>query len=98
MSQTVFTHLDQRFDREHGGFGRAPKFPQPAQTMHFLTRFAALNLRAEDDQKLAQGQRARDMALLTLVKVYNGGIRDVVGGGFARYSVDEKWHIPHCTY
>ncbi len=36
------------------------------------------------------------MAVETLVKIWDGGIRDVVGGGFARYSVDERWHVPHC--
>ena len=40
--------------------------------------------------------RARDMAVQTMVRIYNGGIRDVVGGGFSRYSVDERWHVPHC--
>lgn len=60
--------------------------------MHFLARYAAL----ESDKTKAN--KARDMAAETQVKMYNGGIRDVVGEGFARYSVDERWHIPHCKY
>lgn len=38
------------------------------------------------------------MAVESMLKIWDGGIRDVVGGGFARYSVDERWHVPHCEY
>ena len=72
------------YDRVHGGFGGAPKFPQP-MTLEFL-------LRAE--------QRTGDRSLLravshTLDKMASGGIYDQIGGGFARYSVDAHWLVPH---
>ncbi|THH30560.1 hypothetical protein EUX98_g3628 [Antrodiella citrinella] len=85
----IYGGLDKKFDLRYGGFGPAPKFPSPSQTLHFLARYATL----ESDKPKAD--RSRDMAAETLVKMYNGGIRDVVGEGFSRYSVDEKWHVPH---
>ena len=69
------------FDREHGGFGSAPKFPHPAD-LAFL-------LRRSDDAP------ARQAALFTLERMAAGGIHDQLGGGFCRYSVDERWEIPH---
>ncbi|OJT15668.1 Spermatogenesis-associated protein 20 [Trametes pubescens] len=96
-SQEVFQRLQKRFDVVNGGFGGAPKFPSPAQTTHFLARYAASHLShlnaSSEDKKNAQA--ARDVAVYSMVKIYNGGIRDVVGGGFSRYSVDERWHVPH---
>jgi uncharacterized protein YyaL (SSP411 family) len=74
----------QAFDAVHGGFGGAPKFPQPAG-LEFLLRRAA---RGGDPD-------ARNMALHTLRKMADGGIHDQLGGGFCRYSVDERWAIPH---
>ncbi|EMD34674.1 hypothetical protein CERSUDRAFT_86096 [Gelatoporia subvermispora B] len=92
-SISIYRRLEKRYDSRHGGFGGAPKFPQPSQTTHFLARYAALNMRDTTTKKDAE--QARDMAVETMVKIYNGGIRDVVGGGFSRYSVDERWHVPH---
>ncbi|KAF9809802.1 hypothetical protein IEO21_07245 [Rhodonia placenta] len=94
LASSIYSRLAKRFDPKYGGFGGAPKFPQPAQTTHFLARYAALNL--DRIAGSADAEHARDMAVYTLVQIYNGGIHDVVGGGFARYSVDEKWHVPHC--
>ncbi len=76
--------LRQAFDPVYGGFGGAPKFPQPAG-LEFLLRYAA---RGGDPD-------ARSMALHTLRKMAEGGIHDQLGGGFCRYSVDELWAIPH---
>ncbi|MCE5182674.1 MAG: thioredoxin domain-containing protein [Betaproteobacteria bacterium] len=76
--------LGQSFDPEHGGFGGAPKFPRPGEIAFCLRRYAA------DGNELA-----RDMALHTLQKIADGGIHDQLGGGFCRYSVDERWLIPH---
>ncbi len=73
------SHLAEMFDPVHGGFGGAPKFPNPADL--------ALLLHG--------GQNARHMALFTLSKMADGGIYDHVGGGFCRYSVDDHWEIPH---
>jgi uncharacterized protein YyaL (SSP411 family) len=72
------------FDPEWGGFGRAPKFP-PASTIEFLLR---MNARFDDDDALA-------MATATLDGMALGGMYDLVGGGFHRYSVDERWLVPH---
>ncbi|HVH51353.1 MAG TPA: thioredoxin domain-containing protein [Gaiellaceae bacterium] len=69
--------LRGQFDREWGGFGRAPKFP-PASTIELLLRRGSL-----------------DMATKTLDAMAAGGIYDLVGGGFHRYSVDREWLVPH---
>jgi uncharacterized protein YyaL (SSP411 family) len=76
--------LAQAFDPVWGGFSRAPKFPRPAE-LFFLLREAQRSGNAE----------AREMALFTLRKMASGGMRDQLGGGFCRYSVDEQWAIPH---
>ena len=92
--------MQKRFDSKNGGFDSAPKFPSPAQTTHFLARYAAFylsNPNASAEEK-KNARAARNMAMYTMVKIYNGGIRDVVGGGFSRYSVDERWHVPHCEF
>ena len=71
------------FDATWGGFGGAPKFPQP-MTLEFLLRRA---VRGVDG--------ALDMVTTTLDRMAGGGIYDQLGGGFARYSTDERWHVPH---
>lgn len=72
------------FDWEFGGYTRAPKFMMPSN-YQFLMTYGFLN----NDQKLL------DYVNLTLTKMANGGIFDTVDGGFSRYSVDMKWHVPH---
>ncbi len=79
--------LMQDFDSQHGGFGRAPKFP-PSMVLEFLIRYAAL-------PNTAHGSEALDMAERTLEAMARGGMYDQVGGGFARYSVDDRWVVPH---
>ncbi len=76
--------LSDNFDPKWGGFSRAPKFPRPGE-LHFLLREHA---RTGDEV-------VRDMALFSLDKMASGGVRDQIGGGFCRYSVDEQWAIPH---
>ncbi|HKD11894.1 MAG TPA: thioredoxin domain-containing protein, partial [Thermoanaerobaculia bacterium] len=76
--------LRERFDRTHGGFGTAPKFP-PSMQLELLLR-CWLRTR---EAPLAH------MAEKTLEKMAAGGLFDHVGGGFHRYSVDERWLIPH---
>ena len=71
-------------DRVHGGFGSAPKFPHPMDLRVALR----CSRRFQADEVL-------DVALLTLNKMANGGIYDHLGGGFARYSTDERWLAPH---
>jgi hypothetical protein len=81
---TAVSELKQQFDRTWGGFGPAPKFPQPMVT-EFLLRE---HLRGGNDDALG-------MAELTLQRMAQGGMYDQIGGGFARYSVDEQWLVPH---
>ena len=76
--------LAQAFDPVWGGFSRAPKFPRPGE-LFFLLR---------ETQRGGSAQ-AREMALFTLRKMASGGVRDQLGGGFCRYSVDAQWAIPH---
>ncbi len=76
--------LIQQFDAVHGGFGGAPKFPQ-AMALDFLLRFHHRTGNTE----------ARTVVEYTLRKMANGGIYDQIGGGFHRYSVDDRWLIPH---
>ncbi len=83
LAKVVAAALERRFDEENGGFGGAPKFP-PHQ---------ALRLLIEERERV--GERGLHMALTTLEKMAAGGIHDHVGGGFARYSTDEAWHVPH---
>ena len=72
------------FDRVRGGFGQAPKFPRPSELL-FLLREHARTGAAEP----------RDMVLVTLRAMALGGMRDHIGGGFHRYSVDAEWRVPH---
>jgi uncharacterized protein YyaL (SSP411 family) len=72
--------LARAFDPVHGGFGGAPKFPHPTDLAFLLRRSDATS---------------RQMALTTLTRMSEGGIYDQIGGGFSRYSVDERWEIPH---
>jgi uncharacterized protein len=76
--------LRRQFDPEWGGFGGAPKFP-PASTLEFLLRAYERN---QDEDALA-------MATRTLEGMAAGGMYDLLGGGFHRYSVDERWLVPH---
>jgi uncharacterized protein YyaL (SSP411 family) len=75
------------FDRRFGGFGDAPKFPRPSELLFLLREYA----RAGDTTRTD----VRDMVLQTLRAMALGGMRDHVGGGFHRYSVDAGWRVPH---
>ncbi|HKV27671.1 MAG TPA: thioredoxin domain-containing protein [Candidatus Acidoferrales bacterium] len=82
--QTMAGSIAENFDSRNGGFGQAPKFPHPAAI----------------DLLLDLGQSSRDSNLLhiaqrTLEKMALGGVHDQLGGGFHRYSVDERWLVPH---
>jgi uncharacterized protein YyaL (SSP411 family) len=74
----------EAFDPRHGGFGDAPKFPRPSELLFLLREHA----RTGDAS-------ARDMVLRTLRSMALGGMRDHIGGGFHRYSVDGAWRVPH---
>jgi uncharacterized protein YyaL (SSP411 family) len=72
------------FDAQHGGFGHAPKFPHPAALDLLIERYA----RTKDEQ-------LRNVIVTTLEHMANGGVYDQLAGGFHRYSVDERWVVPH---
>ena len=88
LNKEVFTRAFQRFqqtyDTSWGGFGAAPKFPTPFNLL-FLLNYSSV----EHDEY------ALKMVEHTLNQMYRGGIYDHIGGGFSRYSTDEKWLIPH---
>src|SRR6266496_1023884 len=72
------------YDSEHGGLGRAPKFPNAGVYELFLRHY-----------QHSKNQPFLEMVTHTLTKMARGGIYDHLGGGFHRYSVDEKWLVPH---
>jgi uncharacterized protein YyaL (SSP411 family) len=78
--QEAERNLATQFDPQHGGFGGAPKFP-PASALEFLM--------------MRGSPAALSIVTTTLERMAKGGIYDQVGGGFARYSVDEHWLVPH---
>ena len=84
LLDSAYQHIARTFDSDSGGFGGAPRFPQPMK-LEFLLRVHA---RSGDTA-------ARDMALVTLAQMARGGIYDQIGGGFHRYSVDARWLVPH---
>jgi uncharacterized protein YyaL (SSP411 family) len=81
--------LEGSFDKHYGGFGAAPKFPHPATIDRLLRHWYATSSSTSPDL------HALYMATLTLTRMAEGGLYDQLGGGFARYSVDESWMIPH---
>lgn len=80
--------LSRSYESDYGGFSTAPKFPQPVN-FNFLFHMYSRNKESE------QGMQCLEMCLHTLKKMAYGGIHDHVNKGFARYSVDGRWHVPH---
>ncbi len=76
--------MAKAFDGRHGGFGSRPKFPHPEAVLFLLARW-------RDEPS----DRVRTMITRTLDGMAQGGIHDQLGGGFHRYSVDERWVVPH---
>jgi len=84
VNQKAVGHWNSNFDKTWGGFGPAPKFPNSGAILHLL-----------NDYHSNGSEESLTSAIKTLDSMYQGGIYDHVGGGFARYSVDEKWLVPH---
>ncbi|MSV28279.1 MAG: thioredoxin domain-containing protein [Bryobacterales bacterium] len=82
--ESGFLIFRRSFDSKLGGFGGEPKFPRPV-THNFLLRYHART----------KNREALDMVLLTLREMAKGGMNDQLGGGFHRYSVDNRWFVPH---
>ena len=80
----AYQGFSQEFDERDGGFGGAPKFPQP-MNWEFMLRF----------WRRTNNARALDMTRVTLTRMARGGMYDQLGGGFHRYSVDAHWVVPH---
>lgn len=80
----TYNYFRRSFDTKLGGFGRAPKFPRPA-VHNFLLRYFAVT----------GNQEAVEIVAFTLAEMAKGGMNDQLGGGFHRYSVDERWFVPH---
>jgi len=80
----AYEALESQFDPTYGGFGGAPKFPNP-MSLSFLLRY----------WKKTHSDQALSMVEMTLEKMASGGLYDQIGGGFHRYSVDDHWLIPH---
>ena len=87
----AFKYYASVFDGKSGGFGKAPKFPSPS-ILNFLLAYSSYG---EKTGNTASAKKALQMADFTLKAMARGGIYDQIGGGFHRYSTDEKWHIPH---
>jgi len=81
---STFQQFAKTFDTRRGGFGDAPKFPRPSELL-FLLR----------EHRRTGDTAPRDMVVQTLRSMALGGMRDHVGGGFHRYSVDGNWRVPH---
>ena len=82
--QQTYQNFKDGFDKEHGGFGNAPKFPRTS-IFDFLIQYGKQN----------PSSKAHEMVFITLDHILRGGIYDQVGGGFHRYSVDAQWQVPH---
>ena len=76
--------FEKIYDEENGGFGGAPKFPSPHNLLFLMQYY-----------EKRKEKKALDMVLKTLLQMYKGGIFDHIGGGFCRYSTDEKFLVPH---
>ncbi len=84
MLDSAFYAFRRGYDPQLGGFGGAPKFPRPV-VHNFLLRYYVRT----------QSEEALEMVLTTLREMAKGGMHDQIGGGFHRYSVDERWFVPH---
>jgi uncharacterized protein YyaL (SSP411 family) len=82
--QEIIDSALKMFDERNGGFGGAPKFPHPSMTDLLIDQYA----RSGDD-------RLKNIITVTLEKMARGGVYDQLAGGFHRYSVDERWIVPH---
>jgi uncharacterized protein YyaL (SSP411 family) len=84
LFESGFWHFRRMFDSHYGGFGSAPKFPRPAALIYLLRHYS-----------VTTNEESLDMVTKTLRSMAAGGMHDHLGGGFHRYSVDERWFVPH---
>src|ERR1700739_738976 len=95
VSSSVLTAIQESalkmFDPQHGGFGQAPKFPHPSALDLLIERYAKTDGAAEP----TNSDRLREVIVTTLEHMARGGVYDQLASGFHRYSVDERWVVPH---
>ncbi len=84
LFDSAFWQFRRMFDSKWGGFGGAPKFPRPVAFNYLLRHYAS-----------SKNEESLDMVVQTLLQMAAGGMHDQLGGGFHRYSVDERWFVPH---
>jgi uncharacterized protein YyaL (SSP411 family) len=89
LTEKIADAILKQFDPRHGGFGSQPKFPHSG-ALDLLIETASRT--APDDPR---GKQAREAAIQTLTRMSKGGVYDQLAGGFHRYSVDERWVVPH---
>jgi uncharacterized protein YyaL (SSP411 family) len=92
--EEAYSHIARTFDAVNGGFGIEPKFPTPSK-LSFLLRLGQYPQAVRDVVGEKEVEHADFMARHTLRRIRDGGLRDHVGGGFARYSVTADWAMPH---
>ncbi|MCA9132327.1 MAG: DUF255 domain-containing protein [Planctomycetales bacterium] len=91
--QRAIAELSQLYDAQHGGFGGKPKFP-PHGGLRLLA-YAARNGSPLSDEASSGAASSQQMLTRTLNAMWRGGVHDHIGGGFHRYSTDERWFLPH---
>jgi uncharacterized protein YyaL (SSP411 family) len=97
---TIQESAQKMFDAEHGGFGSAPKFPHPSALELLIERYGRSPLGTAGPGRPAERNSAETVLLHTIIMttlehMANGGVYDQLAGGFHRYSVDERWVVPH---
>jgi uncharacterized protein len=92
--QEIIESALRMFDENNGGFGGAPKFPHASILDLLIDQYVRSSSRASLDQT-AEGGRLHTVFATTLEKMARGGVYDQLAGGFHRYSVDERWIVPH---
>jgi uncharacterized protein len=108
VSQSVVDAIQKSaigmFDAEHGGFGQAPKFPHPSVLDLLIEQYGRIEGRrllrqasegGRHHMETAAADQPRNVIVTTLEHMANGGVYDQLAGGFHRYSVDERWVVPH---
>jgi uncharacterized protein YyaL (SSP411 family) len=90
--EAIETSALRMFDSEHGGFGRAPKFPHPSVLELLIERYTHAG---SGSAVPANSEMLRKVITTTLEHMANGGVYDQLAGGFHRYSTDERWIVPH---
>jgi uncharacterized protein YyaL (SSP411 family) len=94
LLEEAVEHFKNRFDPVYGGFSVSAKFPTPAN-LRFLLALVQYPSVVRDVVGEEDIGHAKDMVLMTLDKMWEGGIKDQIGHGFARYSVTRDWNLPH---